>query len=260
MIFGQHTRSMAQTARDSWISRPAVAACLALFSSAMFLYGQSIEEPVAVRRDPVDKPAIPRPAPPLRVEIPRQPEPAVGNGGASGGAKPANESASGIGKKRAAANEPARDAGGGKGRTEEVPEDAIPPEFEKMCPVGRSFYGVRIPSYAGDHLNSVVTSEVMTRVDAEHLDMEKLVIQVYSGGMPDAKIMMDRAIYDMDEEKLTSRQTPPEILHSQFKMVGDKMTFDRQTRVGHMTGNVKMTIFNVESFLSEGDLMGGAGK
>ena len=49
-----------------------------------------------------------------------------------------------------------------------------------------------------------------------------------------------------------------------FKMGEDeykkvKMVFDSQTQVGHMTGNVKMTIFDVESFLSESDMMGGQG-
>ena len=242
---------MAQTAGDSMVFRTVIMGVLAAFSSAAFLYGQAVEEPVAIRRKPVDKPAIPRPSAPEKLEDFRLSRP---KGDAGGGEKKsqAGEATANTAK----SGDPAT----GKGEEVEIPEGGLPQQFEKMCPVGRSFYGVRIPSYTEDRLNSVVTSEVMKRVDLEHLDMEKLVIQVYSAGEPDAKIMMDRAIYDTNENKLTSRQTPPKISHSQFDMVGDKMTFDRGTRIGHMTGNVKMTIFNVDSFLSEDDLMGGAGE
>ena len=224
---------MTQTVHGTGFVRAVFAGGLAFFvTTAAFLSGQAVEEPVAIRRGPVEKPAIPRPSP-------------------KGGDAGTKEKPSGKGK---------ADAEGVAADSAEVQEGSIPIGIEKMFPVGRTFFGVRIPSYTGDQLDSVVTTEVMKRVDEEHVDMETLVIQVYSEGQPDTKIMMDKAIYDMEEDKLTSRQTPPEILHSQFKMVGDKMTFDREARVGHMIGNVKMTIFNVESFLSEDEILGVGGK
>lgn len=231
---------MTRRRKNEWFLQAVFAgglACGAAFFPPPFLSGQELEEPVAIRRVPGDKPAIPRPSPAGAESLAEDKAAATETGEKKG-----------MGETDAAGKD--GDAGETAG-DDGVPETSMLLGLERMFPVGRIVYGVRIPSYSGDYLTSVVTSETMKRVDQEHVDMEDLVIYVYSGGQPDSEIRMDKAIYDMEEDKLTSRRTPPEILHSRFTMVGDKLTFDREARTGHMTGNVKMTIFNVDSFLPE---------
>lgn len=83
--------------------------------------------------------------------------------------------------------------------------------------------------------------------------MEQLVITVFTRNQPDTRILMDKAVYDMTEAKLLGR-TPATIEQEGFEMRGDRMTFDSHSQTGHMVGNVKMTIFDVNQFASGGML------
>jgi len=138
-------------------------------------------------------------------------------------------------------------------------KNAVTPQMSRLFPIGRPFKGVRIPSYTGDSLTSVVEAEVMRRLDEERLHMEELVITSFAEGEEaDTRIFMDRAIYNMITEKLES-ETPTRIVQPRFEMVGDRMTFDNRTQVGHMVGNVKMRIFGVDQVFG-GGILGGAGE
>ncbi|MCB1063153.1 MAG: LPS export ABC transporter periplasmic protein LptC [Verrucomicrobiae bacterium] len=118
-----------------------------------------------------------------------------------------------------------------------------------LFPIGRVFEGVKIPSYSGDALGSVIHADYMRRADDEHLEMEMLEIVVYNAGEADSRILTDRAIYDMKAKTLRST-TPAKIVQKQFEMRGDRMFFDSITRVGHMDGNVKTLIYQVDQFVS----------
>ncbi len=73
-------------------------------------------------------------------------------------------------------------------------------------PIGREFKGVAIPSYTGDKLKSVMTSDTVVRVDERHLDLFNLVVKVYNGeGEADTTISMDEAAYDLVAGELTSK-------------------------------------------------------
>lgn len=131
----------------------------------------------------------------------------------------------------------------------EAPADpeGIPPEMAALFPVGRVFEGVRIPSYHGDALSSVIHSRYMKRADDEHLEMELLEIVTYQAGEADTRIETDRAIFDTVAKTLRST-TSAKILQQQFEMRGDRMIFDSNSRVGHLSGNVKTLVFNTGQF------------
>lgn len=117
-----------------------------------------------------------------------------------------------------------------------------------LVPIGRIFEGVKIPNYSGDALSSLVKANFMRRADDEHLEMEMLEIVIYSRGEADSKILTDRAIYDMEAKTLRST-TPAKIVQKQFEMRGDRMIFDSETRIGHLSGNTKTRIFNATQMM-----------
>lgn len=120
-----------------------------------------------------------------------------------------------------------------------------------LFPIGRVFEGVKIPSYSGDTLSSVVHADFMRRADDEHLEMEMLEIVVYNAGEPDSRILTDRAIYDMEAGILRST-TPARIFQKQLEMRGDRMLFDSETRIGQLSGNVKTRIEQVSDLMKPG--------
>ena len=137
--------------------------------------------------------------------------------------------------------------------TEAVPEESppdeeeIPVEMEELFPIGRAFFGVRIPNYDGDALTSLIRAKKMRRVDENHLDMEDLYITIFNDvGEPETFIEMERAVYDRIEEKLVSR-TPTRIWQPQYEMKGDSMIYDAKTKIMTMKRSrerqVEMTIF-----------------
>ncbi len=186
----------------------------------------------------VDKPAIRRPA-----TAPEATAPAPVESPAPADATAAPKPASAAG----ASGEDDADSPPDDGE-EEAPET----DMAGLFPVGRVFEGVKIPSYSGDALGSVVHADYMRRADDEHLEMEMLEIVIYSEGEPDSRILTDRAIYDMKARTLRST-TPAKIVQSQFEMRGDRMLFDSVTRIGHMSGNVKTRIFQVDQLVSPPD-------
>lgn len=188
------------------------------------------------RGQDLDKPAIARP------EAPETPEPApaplpapVADTPVAPAPAPAAKASA---KKDSAPTDEAAPAAGG-----------IPPEMSALFPIGRVFEGVRIPSYSGDALGSVIHSQFMKRSDAEHLELEMLEIVVYTAGEPDTRILTDRAVFDTVAKTLRST-TPARILQKQFEMNGDRLIFDANARTGHLSGNVKTRIHDVESFQS----------
>ena len=127
----------------------------------------------------------------------------------------------------------------------------LPPELTKFFPIGRVFKGVAIPSYAEDRLKSVMRADTVVRIDEQFLDLTNLVISVYSAeGEPETYISMEEALFDLVAQQLVSK-TPAKIEQEKFTMTGDTMTFETQTRVSRMQGNVRVIIPDAESFTSQ---------
>ncbi len=133
--------------------------------------------------------------------------------------------------------------------SEEEEDDgkAGPPSLGALFPVGRAFRGVKIPSYAGDILNSIVVAQTMVRVDEEHLEMRQLEITLFgrSSAEQDTTITTDLGVYDLNNETLTSRSKAFIERDNEFTMVGDRMIFNGKTQEGRLVGNVKMRIIKI---------------
>ncbi len=125
---------------------------------------------------------------------------------------------------------------------EEAVKGALPAELTASFPIGRVFKGVAIPSYTDDALKSVMTADSVIRVDEQYLDLVNLVVHVYnSQGEPETTISMDEASYDLVIGELASK-TPSRIEQPRFTMTGDKMTFQADTQIARLIGNVKVIV------------------
>ncbi len=126
-----------------------------------------------------------------------------------------------------------------------VMRKALPPELAQLFPIGRIFKGVVIPSYGEDTaIESVMNSAIVTRISEDFIDFTDLVIFFYNaGGDPETSIQMDQAQYNLESGLLTSK-TPANIEQERFTMRGDKMTFEAESRLAGLIGNVRMLIYD----------------
>ena len=142
---------------------------------------------------------------------------------------------------------------------QDVPEEQVasgaPPALGNLFPVGREFRGVKIPSYSGDILNSVVLAQTMVRVDDEHLEMRDLEITLFgrTSEEKDTVITTDVGVYDLKSETLTSRSKAFIERDGEFTMEGDRMIFNGRTQEGRLVGTrnrVKMKFFKISETFS----------
>ncbi len=147
-----------------------------------------------------------------------------------------------------------------EGAAEQAVRSALPPEMTRYFPIGSVFTGVSIPSYERDRLKSVLTSKTVTRVDEKYLDLHQLIIFVYnSEGQPETTISMDDAAYDLVEGVLTSK-TPSTIEQPRFTMTGDTMTFQTDSQIAKLTGNVRLVVPDAGAIAPDLGFPGGAAK
>lgn len=127
----------------------------------------------------------------------------------------------------------------------EVVKSALPSELTSHFPIGREFKGLAIPSYTNDVLKSVMRADSVIRVDEQFLDLVNLTVQVYNTkGEPETTISMAEASYDLVIGELASK-TPSRIEQPRFTMTGDKMTFQTDSQVARLIGNVKLVVPDV---------------
>jgi Lipopolysaccharide-assembly, LptC-related len=125
---------------------------------------------------------------------------------------------------------------------------AIPPEMTDFFPVGRTFKGVKIPSYTDHVLKSVLEAETITRIDEAYLDITNLTIKSFNpAGEVDSTVKMDKAQYDLKSRQLTSK-TEATVKHEKFVMTGDQMGYDTERDVSTMKGRVKVVVPNARKF------------
>ena len=133
----------------------------------------------------------------------------------------------------------------GEAAAGKVVKSALPAELTAHFPIGREFKGLAIPSYTNDVLKSVMRADSVIRVDEQFLDLINLTVQVYnSKGEPETTISMTEASYDLIIGELASK-TPSRIEQPRFTMTGDKMTFQTDSQVARLIGNVKLAVPDV---------------
>ncbi|MCF6310878.1 MAG: hypothetical protein L3J39_00350 [Verrucomicrobiales bacterium] len=158
-------------------------------------------------------------------------------------ARPSSTKSSKAIKKKAAAKPAAKSSD--KTAGEEKPKGAGV-DIGKILPKGRSLRGVKLPSYSGDRLSSLMTATTMKRLDDKHLDMQDLRIIMYAKpGEADTLISTDRGIYNLEKEEITSDTRTRIEQEGVFDLEGDNMIFDAVTQKGKMTGDVKMLLYSM---------------
>ncbi|NOX98504.1 MAG: hypothetical protein GXP30_02040 [Verrucomicrobia bacterium] len=123
-------------------------------------------------------------------------------------------------------------------------------DIGKILPEGKILKGVKLPSYTGDRLSSLMTAVTMRRLDEKHLGMDEMRITMYAKpGEPNTLISTERGIYNLEREEITSDTRTLIEQDGVFDLEGDSMVFDANTQKGKMTGNVKMLLYNARESL-----------
>jgi hypothetical protein len=112
-------------------------------------------------------------------------------------------------------------------------------------PVSHDAKGVRLPYFdERGRLQMYFNIKKALRTDLGHLAMENAFMQTYDDkGAPDANIFMTSSVLDLDTRIITS-DVPVTVRRSDFEIVGQKMVFNTQTHIGHLSGHVRMVIYN----------------
>lgn len=127
----------------------------------------------------------------------------------------------------------------------------LPEQLTNMFQIGRTFTGVKIPSYSNkDVLQMVLEADTITRVDSTYLDITNLVIKFYQKGKVASTVKMEEAKYHLLDAVLTSKPTEkrPQIDHESFVMTGNQMIVDTKNEVNSMRGQVRTVILNADKF------------
>lgn len=122
-----------------------------------------------------------------------------------------------------------------------------PGKLSVPVPPGRDTLGLVIPDRDGEgKMRMRFAMELGKRVDVDHLDMTKLMIEIFDANQkPEMTIDLPRSLLDLNTRIITT-QTGVLIKRWDFRLTGDKMAFNTATRKGKLVGNVRMLIYNLE--------------
>lgn len=130
--------------------------------------------------------------------------------------------------------------------------DAGLSSFMRMIPLGVESRGAVIPSFDVDgRRTSVITAEVIRRLDDERLYAEGLVVRMLNTD-PAKSLRMDlrSAFFNMAGGVLRSTERS-RVSRTDFQIEGDSMVFDTTKNQGRMTGNIRMVIFDSSTLSGE---------
>lgn len=124
--------------------------------------------------------------------------------------------------------------------------------FMKMVPLGVESRGAVIPSFdAEGRRTSLITADVVRRIDDERLYAEKLVVQMFNTEPKnDVRIDLRTAFYQMAGSILRSTERS-RVSRADFEIEGDSLIFDTARNQGRMTGNIRMVIFDTSALSGE---------
>jgi hypothetical protein len=127
-------------------------------------------------------------------------------------------------------------------------------KFTVPIPVGHDAQGVRLPSFDRDgKLQMMFSIGIARRVDEDHLSMEKTFLETYNkDGSLDLSVQLKTSLLDLNTRIVTSNE-PATVRRQDFEVTGDKMEFNTKTHAGKFTGHVRMTIYNLQQSVGEGD-------
>ncbi len=135
-----------------------------------------------------------------------------------------------------------------KGNAEIKEKDATEQAFDIPVQKGEPVKGIKIPHYDKDgKLQMMFDAEVATKIDDSHVEMENLKIDAYSDDGKKFYIELPRAVFNL-ETRVMNGQGHVLIRREDFEINGDSGVFNVKTRNATIFGNVKMIIFNSETF------------
>ncbi len=124
--------------------------------------------------------------------------------------------------------------------------------FMQMIPLGRESQGAVIPSFdATGRRTSLITADVIRRIDDERLYAEDLVVQMYNTDPKDnLRLDLHTAFYHVADGILRSTERS-RVTRADFQVEGDSLVFDTTQNQGRMTGNIRMVIFDTSALSGE---------
>lgn len=126
--------------------------------------------------------------------------------------------------------------------------------FLQMVPPGAVNRGAVIPSFdATGRRTSLITADMLRRVDDERIYAENLVVQMFNADPKnDLRIDLKTAFYQMAAGGGVLRSTERSHVSSpEFDIEGDSLIFDTAKNQGRMTGNIHMVIFDSSTLSGE---------
>ncbi|WP_395750355.1 hypothetical protein [Prosthecobacter sp.] len=126
--------------------------------------------------------------------------------------------------------------------------------FLQMVPPGAVNTGAVIPSFdSSGRRTSLITADMLRRVDDQRVYAEKLVVQMFNAEPKNnLRVDLQTAFYQMAgaggvlRSRDRSRVSSPK-----YEIEGDSLIFDTAKNQGRMTGNIHMVIFDSGADSSE---------
>ena len=135
-----------------------------------------------------------------------------------------------------------------------APADSGISAFLQMVPPGSVNKGAVIPSFdSTGHRTSLITADMLRRVDDERIYAENLVVQMFNANPKnDMRIDLKTAFYQMAGIGGLLRSTERSHVSSPtLDIEGDSLIFDTAKNQGRMTGNIHMVIFDSSTLSGE---------
>jgi len=118
-------------------------------------------------------------------------------------------------------------------------------------PMDETFQGLRIPHTGPDgKLLMLLDTKSARRIDEEHIEMDDLRIEFSDDDGKTFVVTMPVATFNLTNRVLTGNETV-KIEREDFVIDGDGAEFDTRNRLGKVTGNVKMLIFDTQNLDNE---------
>lgn len=111
--------------------------------------------------------------------------------------------------------------------------------------VGHEAKGLILPNYdLKGNLLGRFEAATAARIDEDHVRFTNLKMTTFDAHeQPDFKVDMTDAILNLETRVIDSKQRT-KVKRADFEIAGDTMSFDTTSKLGKLTGNVHMTIFN----------------
>lgn len=134
-----------------------------------------------------------------------------------------------------------------------VDEPAEELRIDVPVPPGHEAKELKFPVFdTSGRLQMTFLIKVARRSDETHLNMSKAQVETFNEqGKREMLVELPTSVLDLRTSVLSSNG-PVRIQRTEFELTGEGMTFDTRTKVGTLTGNIRMLIYDKETVSKEG--------